>query len=290
MVELNNSISRIQTIYCPPDNLARFFTSSRTFSLMQLRRVSVQQKLRNLVRETIGDEICQSIHHALTQRNEAILFAPATNIGCAEDQMGRLVAALGTLVGEPYSHWDRGSAVFRNQLHYQGEDPQALRRANWPDPLHTDTMCPSGEGESFCVFGCVRRVHCIGGESELLYLDDWQDLPQWLQSPYAWEPVTMQLGDSAFAGRSMTRPIFSHSERQELRICWSPRNILPRTKDHADWLEEIRRSLIAAPRTFSHALQPGEVLIFDNRRWLHGRCPIQSDTKLDRLLLAAHVQ
>ncbi|HBJ33640.1 MAG TPA: hypothetical protein DDZ51_02535 [Planctomycetaceae bacterium] len=287
---VNLHTERIQTIDLPVGAVRAFLELTKQFPTMQLRRRTVQSALRSSILATLGELLGQQVCNAVLDpdRGAVMLRSNLTIADVDSETVGRLVCGLATLFGTPYSHWNRGSAIFRNQLNAKTPADRTLRRANWPDPLHTDTMNSQGQGEDYCVFGCVRRDHCKGGESQLLHVDDWPNRKRHLDSPFAWENHTMVLGDTALEGQSMRRPIFTKRD-DRIEMCWSPRNIRANSRENQKWLDQVRDSLAATPRTFQRTLYPGEILIFDNKRWLHGRSPIESNAKLDRLLLASHV-
>lgn len=265
---------------------------------MRLRERVAQSHLRESIYRHFGAEFCDRLRTHLFDpiRGAVLLEQPdgregrqATQRSADDFESGiaRLICAVGCLVGQPYSHWNRGSAVFRNQLCAADSWTRQLRRPDLPDPLHTDTLCPMKLGEDFAVFGCVRRQECEGGSSELLHLDDW-DHKDLLESPEAQADFLMACGDPEFQGRCVTRPVFSIKAGVQ-QICWSPRNVLAANLRQAAWLDAMRESLHTAPRSFSKVLAPGSILAFSNTRWLHGRSPLHLRPGLDRLLLAAHV-
>lgn len=289
---------RVITRSLDPDLVDEFRRCTAHLHVLHLRELAAQTQLRDAMYRVFGVEFCEQLRKQLfdpfrgaallTQRRHGIeRLAIPEAMADQESSVARLVCGIGCLLGRPYSHWNRGSAVFRNQLRTEDAVTKQNRRPNLPDPLHTDTLCPMNLGEDFAVFGCVRRNNCVGGSSELLHLDDWnhRDL---LEYTTAWETFLMRFGDPAFHGQLVQRPVFSRAAGVE-RICWSPRNVLPSNKRQKSWLDAMRESLLRAPRTFSKALEPGWILVFDNKRWLHGRSPIQLLPGVDRLLLAAHV-
>ncbi|MEZ6096012.1 MAG: carbon starvation induced protein CsiD [Pirellulaceae bacterium] len=205
-----------------------------------------------------------------------------------ENELARVVAAIGSLFGNPYYHWNRGSAIFQNNLSGRENETLNMRRIDQPDPLHTDTLNPLGDGENYCVFGCVKREFCLGGESELLHIDDWSDLPKFCNSHLATQKLEMKLGDPEFAALHLTRAVFSGADSEQ-SICWSPRNYVAANDKQQEWLKELTHSLKYQNRTYSSVLHPGQILAFSNKRWLHGRSPIKRDTNAECRLIAVHV-
>lgn len=274
----------------------RFQRVTQGIDVFYSRRLGVQTALRAALLDAWGGKACDSIARAVRDRRWGAirLFNPAS--ASTEVNLGRLACALACLCGSPYAPLNQGNCVRSNLL--QHIDPGARfpgqRSPYLPDPLHTEVHDCRGLGEDFLVLSCVAREHCVGGRTLLLHLDDWDERERFLACRHAFQPFPWVFPRTGLLSHDNSnrcdRSLFWRAEGW-LCIRLSPGNMQPPQgphDSHAAYVNDLQASLARSPSLHRFVLEPGELMVLNNRVWVHGREPLHLDPLLRRHLLSVH--
>ena len=143
---------------------------------------------------------------------------------------------------------------------------------------------------------CIRdsKKGCVGGNTELLHLDDWGDREEFLNSKFAERDMILVRGyltrhealkrwheeDLTVA---MSSPFYQRDGEYYSRVVSEHMHAID---DEGDvWFKTLIDSLAECKATRNLPLEPGSILILNNTFWFHGRSPIQRNPNLFRRYL-----
>jgi hypothetical protein len=259
----------------------------------ELRSETVQDILREALRSVGGDAVdalVEAIHERLDRPPH---FAVVTGL-CAA-RMDLLLVALSRFLGvcvEPYREsWSRlvrHIEARRERLIHRGRPLNEFLHTDgtdWPTPNdYTCLLCvrqdQRGAGESLLIDAgeMARELECRDGGASTVQVLRTEPLP-WkiadsLGGGVVWEPALSERGlrwlrytvDLALA---------------EPDVSLEPRVIAA--------LDATGAAIDVSERIYRVGLAPGDLLVVDNRRCLHGRTPIVHSESSHRLLLRTKV-
>ena len=277
---------RIQTLRFSDESVQNFAVSSSTIPLLFSRREKCQQQLREIFASCFGESCSNAIRAVLGDRSQGAIICPSLESDL--DVLERLLIGVAASVGQPYSAPNHSRCVVENVLRDLPEKAQSLlRRSPYRvDPLHTDGHGSDEVPEQFIALACTHRKKCIGGESVLLHIDDWEDMDR----------LSLQVGSQQFyfdfpggsQGTSQTvqRPIFFDGPGGKRMSFLS--GYLRRTIDSQEPVAEIESSLARAMGSASaqqFSLEERSFYLIDNGFWLHGRMPLEKKANMYRRLI-----
>ena len=259
----------------------------------ELRSETVQDTLREALRSVGGDTV-ETLVGAIRERlDQPPHFAVVTGLCAARADL--LLVALSRFFGvcvEPYREsWSRlvrHIEARRERLIHRGRPLNEFLHTDgtdWPMPNdYTCLLCvredQRGTGESLLIDDgdLVRELECRDGGASAVQLLRTEPLP-WkvadsLGGGVVWEPALSERGlrwlrytvDLALA---------------EPDVSLEPRVIAA--------LDATGAAIEASERIYRVGLAPGDLLVVDNRRCLHGRTPIVHSESSQRLLLRTKV-
>jgi len=130
----------------------------------------------------------------------------------------------------------------------------------------------------------IDERHAVGGESRLLHLDDWHDLERFCRHRLAAHPFTYRSPPSKNVNGTIQRATFFDVDGRP-GICFIDQFVYPENLEQASYLSEMADSLENSPAVRSIALPVGEMLVLNNRFWLHGRAAFERHPNLRRELM-----
>ncbi|MCB6184391.1 carbon starvation induced protein CsiD [Leeia sp. TBRC 13508] len=158
-----------------------------------------------------------------------------------------------------------------------------LRQAYRLFTLHTDGTFVD-EPTDWLLMMKFEELNASGGESRLLHLDDWEDLPTYSQHPLASYEFTYKAPPSKNVQQSIQRRTF-FLQNDKPCICFIDQFVCPETIEHATWLKNLSDSMENAPETRAMPLPVGQLVMINNAFWLHGRAAFEKHPELHRELM-----
>ena len=149
--------------------------------------------------------------------------------------------------------------------------------------LHTDGTFVD-EPTDWLLLMKFNEEHARGGESRLLHLDDWAELPRFANDPLASHPFVYRPAGSKNVSVPLTRRTFFDVNGAP-GLCFIDQFVYPQTLGQAAYLEEMSASMERSPGTLNVSLPVGDLFMLNNTFWAHGRAAFEEDPKLHRELM-----
>ena len=168
-------------------------------------------------------------------------------------------------------------------VEHQDNSDSYLRQAYRTMELHNDGTYVDEETDYLLMLK-IDEQHVTGGESLLLHLDDWQEMPTFAadalaQHPFRWRPPA-----SKNVHFDLYHPVFDHDVHGHYITSFIDQFIYPDTLEQGKWLYDLSQSIEASANISQHPSAPGQMIFLNNHYWLHGRSAFQPHPQLRREL------
>ncbi|KGX88196.1 glutarate dioxygenase GlaH [Pontibacillus litoralis] len=242
-------------------------------------RFIVAAKLLELTDEAFGEAVRNILH----DRNTG-----GFTIGLQERTQDpidfvKFSTALTHLVGTPNFDAMSGKYYARFTVKHTDKSDSYLRQAYRLFTLHTDGTYVD-EPTDWLLMMKFSEENAIGGRSRLLHLDDWEDLDRFYKQPLASHPFTYKAPASKNVEQEVKRQTF-YEQQNKPCICFIDQFVFPETIEQSKYLKDLSCSMENSISTVGLDLPVGNLVMLNNRFWLHGREAFEHNTQLHRELL-----
>lgn len=275
---------RLKHIDISPGLLAAFFADARNIDVQNLQYVPFMRfTLASQLEQLIGDGFRQTICDILIDRNHGGFTLGVRATTTSDEDHVKLATAVSHLVGPANLDAMSGSYFARFLVKHTDDSDSYLRQAYRAVTLHTDGTYVD-EATDWLLMMKMAEHHAEGGESRLLHLDDWEDLTQFCRHSLATHRFTFKAAASKHVDQPFQRPIFWR-DRSGICISYIDQFAHPATLEQARYLFDLSQSLENAPAIRAPRLPVGDLIMLNNRFWLHGRAPFRRNEQLHRELM-----
>ena len=177
-----------------------------------------------------------------------------------------------------------GSYFARFVVKHTDDSDSYLRQAYRTVALHTDGTYV-GEATDWLLMMKIAESHAEGGEFRLLHLDDWQDLAHFCRHALATHRFAFKAAASKNVDRPFQRQIFWRDGSGGICISYIDQFVQPETLEQAHYLYDLSQSLENSPAIRAPRLPVGDLIMLNNRFWMHGRAPFRKNEQLYRELM-----
>lgn len=275
---------RVCRIVTEADALAEFFDGCRNDSAQSLQyvpysRFVVARRLRN----ALGSDFPKTLKRILHERHSGALTIGIGNWTDNVDDFIKFATAIAHLIGIPNFDAMTGKYYARFAVEHEDTSDSYLRQAYRDMALHTDGTYVTESTDWILMMKLAER-HAVGGCSRLLHLDDWEDLERFRSHRFADLPLSYRAPPSKNVAIELRRPTFEERNGRPV-IAFINQFAYPETIEQAEYLRELSRSMERSSAVRSLGLPVGELVLLDNRCWLHGRGAFTEHPDLYRELL-----
>ena len=276
---------RLKHIDINPRLLAAFFTDARDVDVQNLRYVPFMRFiLASRLEQLIGEGFGHEIRNILVDRNHGGFTLRVRQTATSGEDYVKLATAVSHLVGPANFDAMSGTYFARFVVKHTDDSDSYLRQAYRTVTLHTDGTYVD-EATDWLLMMKIAETHAEGGESRLLHLDDWEDLAHLSRHVLATHRFTFKAAASKNVDRPFQRPIFWRDGSGDICVSYLDQFVQPGTLEQARYLFDLSQSLenslaIRAPR-----LPVGDLIMLNNRFWLHGRAAFVKNEQLYRELM-----
>ena len=275
---------RLKHIDISPKLLAGFFADVRDIDVQNLQYVPFMRFiLAGRLGQLIGDGFRQEICNILVDRNHGGFTLGVRETTTGDEDYVKLATAVSHLVGPANFDAMSGSYFARFVVKHTDDSDTYLRQAYRAVNLHTDGAYVE-EATDWLMMMKIAEGHAEGGESRLLHLDDWEGLAQFCHDALAAHRFTFKAAASKNVDRPVQRPIF-WSDGSGICVSYIDQFVHPETLEQARYLFDLSRSLESSPAVRAPRLPVGDLIMLNNRFWMHGRAPFQKNEQLHRELM-----
>ncbi|MGP4074615.1 glutarate dioxygenase GlaH [Halobacillus sp. K22] len=253
--------------------------SDEQLEYIPYQRFIAANTLLNLVDEDFGDTIRTILH----DRNSGGFTVGLQ--GRTEDAQDyvKFSTALSHLAGIP--NFDAMSKKYyaRFSVKHTDDSDSYLRQAYRRFTLHTDGTYVD-EPTDWLLMMKMEEENAVGGSSRLLHLDEWEEFDYFYNSSMAAFPFTYKAPASKNVSEDVQRkPFYEWNNRP--CICFIDQFVFPETIAQAQYLKELSQSMENSKGVIELELPVGDLVMLNNRFWLHGRAAFEENPDLHRELL-----
>ncbi|CAH0356552.1 glutarate dioxygenase GlaH [Sphingobium sp. CECT 9361] len=275
---------RLHTIEIPQSALEAFFAEVDDISVQNLEYVP-------FMRFVLGDSLERACGYGFAEQLRSIVRNRASGgfeIGVRgvrddADSYVKFGTAISHLLG-PANHDAMSHKYYARFLIKDTDNSDSyLRQAYRLFTLHTDGTFVD-EATDWLLMMKFAEENATGGESRLMHIDDWDELPEFANAPLAKTSFVYQAPGSKNVAHTTERPLFFESE-YGLSVSFIDQFVQPRTMEEALFLKRFSESMEASPGTVETPLPVGNLVVLNNYFWLHGRAPFQKHELLNRELM-----
>ncbi|TQR59040.1 glutarate dioxygenase GlaH [Campylobacter troglodytis] len=226
------------------------------------------------------------LQKTLTDRNQgALLITPeGINDVSQGDDMVKIATAFVHLIGR--SNFDDMTGKFYARWAVVNTDnsDSYLRQPQKPLELHTDGTYVN-QVTDYVLMYKIDEQNMKGGDSQLLHLDDWEDLNKFFNHHLAKRVMKWQAPPSKNVKEDAYHPIFETDNEGRPVISYIDQFVQPKDFEEGTWLADLGDSLENSKNKLSFPVNVGQFLLINNLFWLHGRDKFQPHEKLRRELM-----
>lgn len=294
MVKPHPVSKRLQVITLNAATVAAFKLKCETWGVQALEykpflRFAIAHALDACCGHELGDALIRIIKDrdtgAFILECEAEADAEFVNPDEAAEFNVKLSTAVSHLIG--LSNFDSmgGNYYARFTVKNQDNSDSYLRQAHRRMELHNDGTYVN-ERTDYVLMMKMSEKNMEGGNSLILHLDDWQDLPKFLDDPVAKQDIEWCAPPSKQVQGQVFHPVFFETDENNLpHMLFIDQFAAPKNMQQGLYLHKMGDSLEAEKNCLSVPVPVGSMLVIHNHRWLHGRDKFVAHKGLERELL-----
>ncbi|MFG6115309.1 glutarate dioxygenase GlaH [Halobacillus sp. MO56] len=233
--------------------------------------------------ELVGEEFIQTIRGILHDRQTGGFTVGLQGRTKDDQDYVKFSTALTHLVGTPNFDAMSGKYYARFSVKHTDDSDSYLRQAYRTFTLHTDGTYVD-EPTDWLLMMKFEEENAVGGRSRILHLDDWEEMDYFYNHPLAKYKFIYKAPASKNVSEDILRQTFYENNNGPC-ICFIDQFVYPETIDQAKYLKDLSHSMENSPATTGLDLPEGDLIMLNNRFWLHGREAFEKNTELHRELL-----
>ncbi|QHT47735.1 glutarate dioxygenase GlaH [Halobacillus sp. ACCC02827] len=275
---------RLYSIQLEEEVVTQFLNEVQDISVEQLeyipyQRLIVADALMQLLDEDFQTLVCTMLH----DRNSGGFTIGLQGRTSSTEDYVKFSTALSHLAGVP--NFDAMSKKYyaRFSVKHTDDSDSYLRQAYRRFTLHTDGTYVD-EPTDWLLMMKMEEENAVGGSSRLLHLDDWEDFDYFYNQPLGKHPFVYKAPASKNVSEEVTRKTF-YMWNNKPCICFIDQFVYPETMQEAQYLSQLSRSMENSAGVLELELPVGDLVMLNNRFWLHGRAGFERNESLHRELL-----
>ena len=264
--------------------LRSFLAATEKITVQELEYVPyARYVVANALAERMGERFPETVRGILHDRGSGGFTVGAQGVTSRPDDFVKLGTAIGHLIGP--ANFDSMSCTYYARFVVKDADQgdSYLKTPYRALTLHTDGTFVE-EATDWLLMMKLAERNAIGGESRLIHLDDWEELETYRQHPLASHPVAFKAPKSKNVTDSVRHPIFFDAGGKPC-ISIIDQFVYPETIAQATYLSAMFASLERSSGIATIPLPVGDLIVLNNRFWMHGRAPFQAHAGLHRELM-----
>ncbi|MFO0947533.1 MAG: glutarate dioxygenase GlaH [Planctomycetota bacterium] len=275
---------RIVRIALPPASIRAFLEHCKEDSVQSLTYVPYSRLvLAQRLSAILGEAFVTMLRDILHDRETGGFTIGVENQSQEIEEFVKFSTAIAHLIGVPNFDAMGGNYFARFAVQNTDQSDSYLRQAYRNMTLHTDGTYVD-EVTDWVLMQKMEERNAVGGRSRLLHLADWRELATFSGHPLANHEFLYKAPASKNVDRIVRQRTFG-AWNGGVAICFIDQFAYPETREQACYLDAMSRSLENSDGVQMIELFPGEILVINNRFWLHGRESFQRHPNLYRELL-----
>lgn len=248
-------------------------------SFLRFRAAEILNRLCN-------GELQGFLQRTLTNREQGALLINPEGINSVQqgDDMVKIATAFVHLVGR--SNFDDMTGKFYARWAVVNTDnsDSYLRQPQKPLELHNDGTYVN-QTTDYVLMYKIDEQNMKGGDSQLLHLDDWEDLDKFYNHHLAKRVMKWSAPPSKNVSEDAYHPVFETDCDGRAVMLYIDQFAQPKDYEEGTWLADMGDSLENSKNKLSFPVAVGQFLLINNLFWLHGRDKFERHENLRRELM-----
>ncbi|WP_104749263.1 glutarate dioxygenase GlaH [Helicobacter cynogastricus] len=250
------------------------YKSFLRFRVAQILDTLCDHQLKPFLEKSLGD------------RNTGALLVNPQGINRVEqgDEMVKIATAFVHLIGR--SNFDQMTGQFYARWAVLNTDnsDSYLRKPDKPLELHNDGTFVN-EVTDYVLMYKIDEQNMQGGDSQLLHLDDWEELDKFYNHHLAKRVMRWSAPPSKNVTSDVYHPVFEADSHANPVMLYIDQFAQPKDYEEGVYLADLGDSLENSKAKLSFPVPVGQFLLINNLFWLHGRDKFQPHEGLRRELM-----
>jgi len=280
--------SRVKTLILDQSTVRKFCIQVNDITIQAIEyKPFLRFKLANILNEATDGTLAPYLQSVLHDRSTGAVVIDSFKHYFKQNQymdlkiFGVLLStAISHLIGLPNLDSMSGKFYARFTVNHTDDSDSYLRQAYRRLELHTDGTFVD-EKTDWVLMQKLESLNCVGGESLLLHVDDWQDLDKFYNHSLAKENIQWGSPPSKNVSSKVYHPVFFDGPCMSFIDQFAE----PQNMEEGIYLNDISESLETDTNTIAIDIPDNGILIINNSFWLHGRDEIKENINLSRELL-----
>ena len=286
-VALHPHHDRLHHIVLNDGYLRAFLQSVENVSIQTLENIPFMRfTLAQRLEDLIGAGFRKMLSGILRDRRLGGFTIGVQGTTIRHEDYLKLATAIAHLVGPAHDDGLSGRYYSDYTVNDAENCPPFMQQAYRLFTLHTGGIFID-EPTDWLLMMKYEERNAVGGTCRLLHLDDWEECAFYSKHQFAMKEFSYKAPTRRHEIKTVKRRTFYKTDTG-LGICFIDRFVHPETMEQATYLKEMSDSLERSSGALSVPLPVGDLIMLNNRFWLHGRSAYQKHADLHRELMRQH--
>ena len=264
-----------------------FLSQVEKYSIQSLEYKSfLRFRIAQILNRVCGDKLQAILQSTLINRDQGALLVNPEGICDVKlgDEMVKIATAFVHLVGR--SNFDDMTGKFYARWAVVNTDnsDSYLRQPQKPLELHNDGTYVN-QVTDYVLMYKIDEQNMKGGDSQLLHIDDWEELDSYYNHHLARRVMKWQAPPSKNVSEDSYHPVFEMDNSGRPVMLYIDQFAQPKDYEEGVWLADLGDSLENSKSKLSFPVPVGQFLLINNLFWLHGRDKFERHENLRRELM-----
>ncbi len=278
---------RLLDVVFTEDVVSKFLKEMEVYPVQSLEYKSFYRfRVAEILNKLCNGELQKFLQNALGNREQGALLVNPTGINNVEqgDDMVKFATAFVHLIGRSNFDDMTGKYYARWAVVNTDNSDSYLRQPQKPLELHNDGTYVN-QTTDYVLMYKIDEQNMKGGDSQLLHLDDWEDLDKYFNHHLARRVMRWSAPPSKNVKEDAHHPVFEVDSEGRPVMLFIDQFAQPKDYEEGTWLADMGDSLENSKNKLSFPVPVGQFLLINNLFWLHGRDKFERHEKLRRELM-----
>lgn len=243
-------------------------------------------RIAQILNSLCENQLKPFLEQALSDRETGALLVNPLGVDRVEqgDEMVKIATAFVHLIG--CSNFDLMTGKFYARWAVLNTDnsDSYLRKPQKPLELHNDGTFVN-EITDYVLMYKIDEQNMQGGDSQLLHIDDWEELDKFYNHHLAKRVMRWSAPPSKNVTEDVYHPVFEADSYAKPVMLYIDQFAQPKDYEEGVYLADLSDSLENSKAKLSFPVPVGQFLLINNLFWLHGRDKFQPHPDLRRELM-----
>ncbi|MCI7411982.1 glutarate dioxygenase GlaH [Helicobacter bilis] len=267
--------------------IAQFLKEVERYPVQALEYKSfLRFRVAEILNKLCDNKLQKVLQNALSNRDQGALLVNPEGINdvAQGDDMVKIATAFVHLIGRSNFDDMTGKYYARWAVVNTDNSDSYLRQPQKPLELHNDGTYVN-QTTDYVLMYKIDEQNMKGGDSQLLHLDDWEDLDKYFNHHLAKRVIKWSAPPSKNVTEDAYHPVFEVDADGRPVMLFIDQFAQPKDYEEGTWLADMGDSLENSKNKLSFPVPVGQFLLINNLFWLHGRDKFERHENLRRELM-----